>query len=238
MGSDGAFHAFGPSHVGVLVVTVLLAAALVVVGRRGEESTVRAVRRVLAVAVLAVNVYSEIHLVDAARIAQTLPLELSDIAPYAAAWALWSRSRWAFGLTYFWALTLSSQALLTPAFSGPDLGVDFAVFFGNHVLVVAAAIFLTWGLRTAPRWRDYGITIAATLVWAVPTGLLNAAAGTDYGYLNRKPPAASLLDALGPWPVYLAEEAAVVLVVWALMTVAWRRNRRSGQPRAMSENRL
>jgi len=224
----GQFSTLGPSHLDVLVITVLGGAALIVLGRRADPSVTGWVSRVLAVAVLAVNAFSEIRLLDPAHLAHTVPLELSDIAPYFASWALWSRSQWAFGLTYFWCLTLSSQALITPALAGPDFpSVNFLVFFANHVLVVWAAIFLTWGLRMRPRWRDYGITVAATFCWAVPTGIFNALAGTDYGYLNAKPPAASLLDALSPWPLYLVEEVAVVLVVWALMTVAWTRNRRT-----------
>jgi uncharacterized membrane protein YwaF len=35
-----------------------------------------------------------------------------------------------------------------------------------------------------------------------------------------------VLDVLGPWPLYLLAEVAIVLVVWALMTWPWERTRR------------
>ena len=48
--------------------------------------------------------------------------------------------------------------------------------------------------------------------------VFNAMTGTNYGYLNRKPDTASLLDLLPGWPAYVVLEIAVVAVVWALMT--------------------
>jgi hypothetical integral membrane protein (TIGR02206 family) len=78
-----------------------------------------------------------------------------------------------------------------------------------------------------PTWRSYRFAVIVTLVWAAFTFTFNAITGTNYGYLNRKPPTASLLDVLGPWPVYLLAEIALVLVVWALMTWPWERTRRS-----------
>jgi hypothetical integral membrane protein (TIGR02206 family) len=91
---------------------------------------------------------------------------------------------------------------------------------------VWAAIYLTWGQRRRPRWRDYRFAIVVTLAWAALTFVFNSIAGTNYGYLNRKPPTASVLDVLGPWPLYLLAEVAIVLVVWALMTWPWERTRR------------
>jgi hypothetical protein len=38
----------------------------------------------------------------------------------------------------------------------------------------------------------------------------NVVVGTNYGYLNAKPSAASALDLLGPWPWYLLAEVVIV----------------------------
>jgi uncharacterized membrane protein YwaF len=50
---------------------------------------------------------------------------------------------------------------------------------------------------------------------------LNAALGSNYGYVNGKPSEATVLDVLGPWPLYVVVEMAVVLVGWALITLPW-----------------
>jgi hypothetical integral membrane protein (TIGR02206 family) len=161
-----------------------------------------------------------------------VPLQLCDVAELTAAYALWSQRHWAFALTYYWCLVLSSQALITPDVGTPEEGAPdfphhlFITFFTLHVLVVWAAIYLTWGRRMRPTWRSYRFAVIATLAWAAFTFTFNAITGTNYGYLNRKPPTASILDVLGPWPVYLLTEITIVLIVWALMTWPWERARR------------
>ncbi|MBO0848951.1 MAG: TIGR02206 family membrane protein, partial [Pseudonocardia sp.] len=155
---------------------------------------------------------------------------------YVCAYALWTRRRGACALTYYWGITLSTQALLTPALAGPDFpSLQFLVFFASHVLVVWAAIFLSWGLRLAPSWPGYRFTVAVTACWAAATLVFNRLAGTNYGFLNAKPETGSILDLLGPWPWYLVPEVALLLLVWALMTAPWQprtrvAGRRADQP--------
>ena len=226
------FSAYGPSHLAVLAVFVTGAVLLVVVGRRQTEPQARLLGRVLAALLITAFAVALVYkLVDPA-IDTSVPLQLCDVAELAAAYALWSQRQWAFVLTYYWGLVLSSQALITPDIGTPREGAPdfphhlFVTFFTLHVLVVWAAIYLTWGRRMRPRWRDYRFAVIATLGWAVFTLAFNVIAGTNYGYLNRKPPTASLLDVLGPWPVYLLAEISIVLIVWALMTWPWERMRR------------
>jgi hypothetical integral membrane protein (TIGR02206 family) len=233
------FTAYGPSHLVVLTVFGIGAVLLVWIGRRQTESQARVLGRVLAVLIVAAFAVALVYKLIHPHIDTSVPLQLCDVAELTAAYALWSQRHWAFVLTYYWGLVLSSQALITPDIGTPEEGAPdfphhlFVTFFTLHVLVVWAAIYLTWGQRKRPQWRDYRFAIVVTLAWAAFTFTFNAIAGTNYGYLNRKPPTASLLDVLGPWPVYLLAEIAIVLVVWALMTWPWerRRHRASDGPR-------
>jgi hypothetical integral membrane protein (TIGR02206 family) len=222
------FTAYGPSHWAVLGLFVIGSAALVWIGRRQTEPQARLFGRVLGTLILAVFGVALVYKLIQPTIDGSVPLQLCDLAEVTAAYALWSQRHWAFALTYYWGLVLSSQALITPDVGAPDFpSHGFLTFFALHLLVVWAAIYLTWGRRMRPRWRSYRFAIIATLAWAAFTFTFNAIVGTNYGYLNRKPPTASLLDVLGPWPVYLVTEIAIVLVVWALMTWPWERTRRN-----------
>lgn len=227
------FSAYGPSHLVVLGLFVIGAAALVWIGRRQTESQARLLGRVLAALIVTAWIVALVYKLIRPSIDTSVPLQLCDVAEATAAYALWSQRRWAFVLTYYWGLVLSSQALITPDVGTADEGAPdfphhlFITFFALHVLVVWSAIYLTWGRGMRPTWRSYRFAVIATLVWAALIFTFNVIAGTNYGYLNRKPPTASVLDVLGPWPVYLLAEVAIVAIVWAaVMTWPWERARR------------
>lgn len=155
-------------------------------------------------------------------VATSLPLQLCDLAWVVAVVALWTRHWSAVALIYFWA-PLNLQAVLTPALVQGFPDPRYVMFWGMHFGAIWAAVYLTFGLRVPITWRSYRLAVAVTALWAVVVMTFNEFAGTNYGYLNRKPEVASLLDLLGPWPVYVVAEVALVAGVWALMTWPWTR---------------
>jgi len=204
------------------------AVMLVWIGRRQTESAARTLGRTLgaltALIYAAVLVYSLIP----PSIMWSVPLQLTDLATTAGAYALWSQRHWAVALTYYWGLALSVQALISPVLRGPDFpNYQFLAFWAIHLLVVWAAIYLTWGRGMRPDWRSYRFAVAVTVTWAAVTMTFNSVAGSNYGYLNAKPETPSLLDVMGPWPWYVLVGAVLVAAVWAVMTWPWERMRRS-----------
>jgi hypothetical integral membrane protein (TIGR02206 family) len=118
--------------------------------------------------------------------------------------------------------------LITPDLNAPDFpSHSFFTFFALHLLVVWAAIYLTWGYRMRPDWRSYRFAVITTLTWGAFTLVFNTITGSNYGFLNHKPANGSMLDALGPWPSYVVAEIVIVGAVWALMTWPWQRKQRS-----------
>jgi len=220
------FVAYGPSYWAVIAVFAIGAVLLIWIGRRQTESQARRLARVLAVVTAAIYAAMLIYTLNPPSIHWSVPLRLTDLATVAAAYALWSQRHWAFALTYYWGLVLSVQALVSPALESPDFPhYEFLAFWAIHLLVVWAAIYLTWGRRMRPRWSSYRFVVVVTAVWAAVTFTFNRIADTNYGFLNWKPATASLLDVLGPWPVYIFTATALILIVWALMTWPWERVR-------------
>jgi hypothetical integral membrane protein (TIGR02206 family) len=217
------FTAYGPSHWAVIALFAVGAVVLVWVGRRQTEQQARRLGRILGA--LTAVIYGAILIyVLTPPTLDSVPLQLTDLATVVGAYALWSQKQWAYALTYYWGLVLSTQALISPALQSPDFPhYQFLAFWAIHLMVVWAAIYLTWGRGMRPDWRDFGLAVAATLVWAVVTFTFNRITGTNYGFLNRKPSTASLLDVMGPWPWYVFVGATLILLVWALMTWPWQR---------------
>ncbi|MBP2474344.1 putative integral membrane protein (TIGR02206 family) [Crossiella equi] len=229
------FEPYGPSHWGAVAVFALGAAALVLLGRGLPDAAAgKRFSRGLAVVLLACHLPLQLWtlLPSEFGIGHSLPFQLSDLAWISAVVALWTHRWWALALTYYWNLVLTPQALLTPALSGEDFpSFGFLMFWGQHIFMVWAAIFLTWGLKLRPDWRSYRFTLLVTAVWALVVSGFNALAGTNYGFLSEKPPVGSLLDLMGGWPWYLFVGYALLAGAWSLMTWPWvRHTARSAQP--------
>src|SRR5680860_1418663 len=220
----GEFETFGTSHLVMLIVFALGIWPVVRIGR-GHRGTDAAVRFSRAFAVAIPLFTLPLQIIDFTPgefdFATTLPIQLCDLAWLAATYALWTHRRYAVALTYYWGLILTSQGLLTPALVNDFPSPKFVAFWGVHLLIMWAAIYLTWGLGLRLTWRGFRSTVLTTLVWAVSVFTFNAITGTNYGFLNRKPSTPSLLDLMGPWPVYVVVEIGVVLLVWALITWPW-----------------
>jgi hypothetical integral membrane protein (TIGR02206 family) len=210
----------------VLPVFVVGVVAVVWSGRRQSPRQARRFGRAAGALTAAIFVAGFVYSLFPPGLNWSVPLHLTDLATMVTAYALWSQQPWAFALTYYWGLVLSVQALISPALSGPDFpSWPFLGFWSVHLLVVWAAVYLTWGRGMRPDWCSFRLAVIVTLSWVAVTLTFNGVAGTDYGFLNRKPTTASLLDVMGPWPWYLVVAGSLVVLVWAAMTWPWERAR-------------
>jgi hypothetical integral membrane protein (TIGR02206 family) len=225
-GAGERFEAYGPSHLLVLAIFAIGVVLVVLAGRRlAGRPAEQTARRVFAVVLLCVTIPLQILQLtpDEWNLQTSLPFQLCDLAWMFAAHALWTRNRLSATVTYLWGITLTTQGMLTPDLASDFPEARFLMFWGMHVLIVWASFFLVLGLGILPTWLTYRGTVANTLVWAACAYVFNVVAGTNYGYVNRLPKNASLLDYLGPWPMFVVLEIVIIAVVWALLTWPWAR---------------
>lgn len=143
--------------------------------------------------------------------AWNLPLQLCDITIFLAAAACLTLQTGIVEFAYFAGLSGAGMAIVTPDLWAPWPSYPAVDFFVSHGGIVAAVSMLVFGrvvqLRSGAVWRAY----LWLLAYAGALFGFDVATGANYMYLRVKPKGASLLDALGPWPVYLLPAAALAL---------------------------
>ena len=151
-----------------------------------------------------------------------LPLHLCDFAIFVAVWALVTEQRAVAEVAWFWALSGTVLAMVTPDVSGAFPDWRWLIYFTMHGAVVVSAIVLVGGLGLRPRpgapWRVFGWTLA----YAAVVALVDVATGANFLYLRHKPAEQTLLDWFGPWPVYLVVAGLVGLALFHLLMLPFR----------------
>jgi hypothetical integral membrane protein (TIGR02206 family) len=200
------FVRFGSAHLAVIALTFVLPLGLAALARKTRNPVLtRAISLALAAELIATWALWYWLIVSRGWVsaATVLPMDLCDWAAIAALITLlWPNER-SYELAWFWSFSGTLQALLTPnlAYGFPD--PRFIVFFGFHGGVIASVLYLTLGLGMRPWPASIPRVIAWSFAYFLAALATNAVFHTNFGYLRAKPAASSLLDFLGPWPVYL-----------------------------------
>jgi hypothetical integral membrane protein (TIGR02206 family) len=206
-------------HVGALAATALLAAGLVAGARRRGPCWSARARRALAVLLLAG--FAGEQLAYALRgewsAEVNLPLQLTDAVTLVTAAALWRPVPLLVELSYFWALSASLQALVTPDLDYDVPDVLYFTYVVTHGGAVVAACLLVFGECRPPAPGAVPRAYALTAGFAACAALGTLATGGNYMFLRRKPARGSLLDVMGPWPVYIVTGAVLGLLLFVAL---------------------
>jgi hypothetical integral membrane protein (TIGR02206 family) len=209
-------------HLIALIATAAVAALLVAGARRWGDALAAPVGRALAVAIAAGFACEQLTyaLRGEWTVEVNLPLQLTDAVTLVSIAALWRPDRpLLVELLYFWALSATLQAIVTPDVGEPFPDLLFFAYFATHSGAFVAACLLVFGTRRVPRagavLRVYAVTVAFACLAAVGT----VVTGGNYMFLRRKPARGSLLDLMGPWPVYIFGGALLGLLLFMALAV-------------------
>jgi hypothetical integral membrane protein (TIGR02206 family) len=219
------FRLFGPSHLFILSVVVLLAAILAVIQRKFLPGS-KALRLGLAIALLADSIVFYGYQITHGQLTfpDHLPLELCDASLCLVIVALFTLNKTIYDLAYYGALAGATMALLTPNLWEPFPSFGTVQFFIAHGLIVTGALYLAWSRQARPRPGSVVRAMVGVNVFAACVGAFDYFFKTDYMYLRAKPQNASLLSFLGPWPWYILAAEAVALIVFGLLYLPFRKS--------------
>jgi hypothetical integral membrane protein (TIGR02206 family) len=212
---------FSKAHLAALLVLVVASVASIWLPRRYPGRWVTIYARTLALLILAgwAGEYVADALNGSWSVKYTLPLQLTDVVSLAAIVALWTRRQLAVELVYFWSLTASLQATLTPDLAQTFPSIYYFTYFAYHIGALTAAMLLVFGFGIYPRPRAAWRVFVLTLGWAAVAGLGAVLTGGNYMYLRAKPVHNSLLNVMGPWPWYIL--STVILGLLLLLALQW-----------------
>ena len=218
------FELFGPAH--LLILSAVPSVAVLLAWRsRRSASEARRLRLCLG-GFLMVNElvwYAYRLRTEGFRFPDVLPLHLCDLALWLTILAAFTLRKSVFEVAYFAGVGGSSMAILTPDLWAPLCSYPSIYFFLAHGFAVITLLFLVWSKSIRPRpsslWRVFLILNG----YAAFIGVFNLVFHTNYMYLCEKPESASLLDLMGPWPVYIVAGELVASAVFALLWLPFRR---------------
>jgi hypothetical integral membrane protein (TIGR02206 family) len=205
---------FGLPHLCWIAGIVIVALLLPVLVRRRILS-VDATRFTLG-CVLAAN-ESIRNFYEGFQFPNDLPIQLCTVLTWTTVIACLTLVPWAVEFSYFVGLVGAGLTTLTPDVHSPAFSYASTRFFITHGGIVIAASTLVFG--GAVTFRK-GAALRANLwvaIYAVLIGIFDAIFHVNYMYLCRKPKGASVLDYLGPWPVYLIGAEMVALTLFWLL---------------------
>ncbi len=150
------------------------------------------------------------------RATLNLPLQFSDAVTFVAIAALWRPAPAARRA----AVVLGAHRVAAgDAHAGPRAVVPGRPLLHVLRLTHGGALVAVVVLRALPQpggmWRAY----AATLAWTALAAAGDLVTGGNYMFLRHKPSHGSLLDVMGPWPLYIAAAAVLALALFAVLQV-------------------
>ncbi len=210
---------FSDPHLAALGVLCAASAASIWAARRHPGRWVSTWARVLAVLIFAAwwGEYLADVLAGTWTSEYDLPLQLTDAISAVAVLALWTRRPALVELLYFWSLTATLQAVITPDLAQNFPSVYYFTYFTYHLGAIVGACLLVFGCGLYPRPGAALRVFWITLAWAAVAGTADLLTGGNYMYLRAKPEHGSLLSVMGPWPWYIL--ATIALALALLMTL-------------------
>ncbi|MBO9131188.1 TIGR02206 family membrane protein [Bacillus sp. 165] len=222
---DGSqpFILFSLTHLLTLFVIIAVCFGMYIMRKQLKKDLLNKIFRYsLAVTLL----FSEISLmwwlnyIGVWSIQDSLPLHLSSLSLLLSSLLLITRNYKLFEFTYFVGVGSALQAMITPdlhAYTFPHF--RYVHFFISHGGIVVANLFIVFVEGFRPSLKSVFKAFLYLNSYTVFIFIINLLLQGNYMYIMRKPVNPSILDYLGPWPIYIIPLEVITLATFLLLYI-------------------
>ena len=217
---ESDFHPWSSNH-GVPVLIFLLLTVLICVYAKRKLSRPQQ-KKILLIAsiipLISVFVYMAIEIATGQfSIQEDLPLHICRVVALLAPWIYWKEKPLWTGISYFWVMVGTTNAVITP-----DVYVNFPhweylCYFILHLGLIFLPIYYCVVMGHRPQHKDFWRAVIASNFFLLFSLMVNKILESNYMFTSHKPEVASLLDYLGPWPIYIFSVELIGIVFFYIV---------------------
>lgn len=219
------FQLFGDQHLIVMALMAILSFGLPLFANRffNHEQKVL-LSRVMAVTISFWVVLYDIILIYLGKFnyKTDLPLDICNLMGVLLPFLMWTPNKKVFKYLYFLILSGTLQAVFTPHLYNGFPNFIFLKYWFVHSGLIVYIIYIAGAFKYKVSLKDLWRAFLVIQLYVFAMFGINALLGANYVYIMHKPPTASALDYLGPWPWYILVCEGIALV---LFFIVWLPNR-------------
>ncbi len=156
-----------------------------------------------------------------------LPLHVCRVLALFAPIVMWKRWRYWTGILYFTILAGTLQANITPDIDYGYPHYGYFTYWALHSMLVILPFYCLFVYKHTIEWKDLIRTFVITNIYMVCITSFNLLTGSNYMYTRVKPPVASLLDYMGPWPWYILTVECLAVFLFLILYAPFKFKRRT-----------
>lgn len=214
---ESPFTAWSTDHIAPIIVIFMIGAACTGIAKlwMNEQQQRKFLLFLSIIPLLALLFFMGVQVVTGIfDYKEDLPIHVCRLLAFIAPWAYWKKNKLWTGIIYFWILVGTFNAVLTPDLQEGFPHWEHLCYFIMHIGLVVLPIYCIIVLGHRISYRDLWNAFIAANVMLLFSLALNWVMDANYMYTCAKPPVATLLDLLGPWPVYLLSVQLIGLVLF------------------------
>jgi hypothetical integral membrane protein (TIGR02206 family) len=220
------FVLFSIEHILTIVLVVLLCAGVVFSRKSLRKENLRNPLRYGLAAILICSELSyhtwQIYYGEW-NISYSLPLHLSSVSLIFSVIMLLTKNEKVFAFVFFAGIGSALQAMVTPVIDGYSFPhFRYIHFYVAHGGVVIACTYMIAVEKYRPTIKSLWRSFLYLNVYTLFIFFVNLLVDGNYMFVMQKPPTASILDILGPWPWYILPLEIITLISFFILWVPFR----------------